>query len=65
MPTHPQRKFYTNFQCRVRATRFDCYRINSDRTLTLPETATGRSHKQPLQLAKFDKQVALEALCQG
>ncbi|MEH2117031.1 hypothetical protein [Nostoc sp.] len=35
-----------------------------DRTLVLPETATGRSHEQSLQLV-FDKQVALKALCQG
>ncbi|MBN3944309.1 MAG: hypothetical protein V7L21_17980 [Nostoc sp.] len=35
------------------------------RTLVLPETATGRSPEQPLQLLEFDKQAALEVLCQG
>ncbi|MEH2412272.1 hypothetical protein [Nostoc sp.] len=35
------------------------------RTLVLPETTTGRSHEQPLQLVEFDKQAALELLCQG
>lgn len=34
-------------------------------TLVLPETATGRSPEQPLQLVEFDKQGVLEVLCQG
>ncbi|MBN3889167.1 MAG: hypothetical protein HWQ43_08310 [Nostoc sp. JL31] len=61
----PQKRDRQNNKCVSVAQTRHCQIYECDHTLVLPETATGRSPEQPLQLLEFDKQAALEVFCQG